>query len=50
METKTLSGGYVKLIPDEGKILLCKLTNSTHSEAIVKENEIEHFTEISVSE
>lgn len=41
-----LKDDYVKLLPDEGKILLCKLTNGTHTEAIIKKNEIKHFTEI----
>lgn len=48
MKIIPLKDNYVKLLPDEGKILLCKLTNSTHSEAIVKKNEIKHFTKIPI--
>lgn len=49
MKIETLPDGYVKLTPDEGKTLLCKLTNEPHSEAIVKENDIKNFSEISTN-
>lgn len=48
MKIDTLPDGYVKLTPDNGKTLLCKLTNSPHSEAIVNENEVKRFREISI--
>ena len=48
MKIDTLPDGYVKITPDEGKTLLCKLTNETHSEAIVEKNEVKRFREISI--
>lgn len=33
---KEIENGYVKLIPDEGYMLLNILTNTIHSEAVVK--------------
>ena len=48
MQIIPLKDDYVKLLPDEGKILLCKLTNGTHTEAIIKEDEVKHFTEVPI--
>lgn len=45
MKIQNLENGLVKITPDSGKELIYKRDKKQHSEAVVKENEIQYFYE-----